>query len=333
MIGLDVGTSFIITAQEAKEGTQYKEIRDAFIRLKAPTPVAAKMMEKGLNGQKYFKDTDGSFVIVGQDAIERAVERHLSVSRPMFRGVISPRERDARRILKFILSSILGTPAEQGEKVVFSVPAQPIDQPGEGFDTGFHEDAISNDIHEMGFTPQALNEAEAICYSELEADDYTGITLSFGAGMVNACVMSAGEAILRFSTTKSGDWIDSMAAQAVGENEAVVQVEKEGGQFTVGKEVPGNPVLSAVAAYYSRLINYTATVLINELSKSKALPNFSLPISVVVSGGTSRADGFVPAFETALRSQEKLPFNIKEVRPAVDQLRAVARGCMIAASL
>ena len=53
--GLDVGTSFIITAREDSGGTKYQEFRDAFLRLKAPTPIAAKMMEKGLSGQKYFK--------------------------------------------------------------------------------------------------------------------------------------------------------------------------------------------------------------------------------------------------------------------------------------
>jgi hypothetical protein len=331
-IGLDVGTSFIIAASEAADGIQYKEVRDAFIRLKATTPIAAKMMEKGLTGQKYFKDTDGSFVVIGQDAIERAVERHQSASRPMHRGIISPRERDARKILKFILGAVLATPVSTSEVVVFSIPAQPVDQDGEAFDTGFHEDAISNDIRELGFIPKALNEAEAICYSELEEDNYTGICLSFGAGMVNVCVMSAGEAILKFSTTKSGDWIDQMAAAATGEQESTVQVEKEGGSFTVGQEVKDSPVLSAVAAYYIRLADYTARTLANELMQSRALPTFATPIPVIVSGGTSRAQGFTTAFGSILQAQ-KLPFIIKEVRQAKDPLRAVARGCLIAASL
>jgi hypothetical protein len=333
MVGLDVGTSFIITAREAEgSGIQYREIRDAFFRMKATTPIAAKMMEKGLTGQKYFKDVDDSFVVVGQDAIERAIERHTATARPMFRGIISPRERDARRILKFILTEILGAPATPGEKVVFSIPAQPVDQDGEDFDTGFHEDALCNDLRDLGYAPQALNEAEAICYSELEQDDYTGICLSFGAGMVNICVMSAGEAILKFSTTRSGDWIDRMSAASTGETDSVVQVEKEHGIFSIGKEVPGNPVLSAVAAYYIRLVEYTVRTLTNELSNAATLPKFASPIPIVISGGTSRADGFVDAFRESILKQS-LPFKIKEVRPAKDQLRAVARGCLIAAGI
>lgn len=331
-VGLDVGTSFIIVAREDGEGTKYHEFRDAFLRLKATTPVAAKMMEKGLAGQKYFKDADGSFVVVGQDAIERAVERHITASRPMFRGVISPREKDGRRILKFIISEILGKPSIPGEKLVYSIPAQPIDQSGEEFDTGYHEDVLSNDIRELGYEPEALNEAEAVCYSELEKEDYTGICLSFGAGMVNICVMSAGEAIIKFSTTRSGDWIDRMAAQSTAEPDSVIQVEKEGGGFKVGKEVPENPVLSAVSAYYVRLVDYTTKQLAARLSNTRELPKFAAPVTIIVSGGTSRADGFVECFEKYLRKLN-LPLDIKEVRHASDPLRAVARGCLIAAGL
>ncbi len=331
-IGLDVGTSFIIAASEEGGETKYKEFRDAFLRLSATTPVAAKMMEKGLKGQKYFKDVDGSFVVVGQDAIERAVERHQTANRPMYRGVISPREKDGRRILKFIISEIIGKPSEAGEKLVYSIPAQPIDQSGEDFDTGYHEDALNNDIRELGYEPVALNEAEAICYSELENDEYTGICLSFGAGMVNVCVMSAGEAIIRFSTTRSGDWVDRMAAQSTAEPDSVIQVEKEGGGFVIGEEVPDNPVLSAVSSYYVRLIDYTTKQLAARLSNTKELPKFASAVPIVISGGTSRAAGFVEQFEKHL-SKLNLPLEVKEVRHAEDPLRAVARGCLIAASL
>jgi imidazole glycerol phosphate synthase subunit HisF len=64
---------------------------------------------------------------------------------------------------------------------------------------------------------------------------------------------------------------------------------------------------------------------------SSSLPKFSAPIPVIVSGGTSRAQGFVPAFRSALQ-QVELPFSISEVRHAKDPLRAVARGCLLAAS-
>lgn len=332
-VGLDVGTSFIISARESK-GLSYKEVRDAFVRLKATSPVAASMMEKGLKGQVYFKDSDGSFIVIGQDAIERAVERHMSASRPMNRGIISPKEKDARRILKFIIGELLGAPKSEGEKLMFSVPAQPVDQPGEEFDTGFHEDALRNDLKELGYDAHAINEAEAICYSELDTDDYTGICLSFGAGMVNVCVMSAGEAVIKFSTTRSGDWIDRMAAASTAQPDSVIQVEKENGVFKIGEQVKDNPILSAVASYYVRLIDYTVRNLAQQVTTSTKLPKFAEPITIVLAGGTSLANGFKDEFQKQIELiQGSLPFRIKEVRLAKDQLRAVARGCLIAAEI
>lgn len=330
-IGLDVGTSFLITAKEENDAVNYKEFRDAFYRMKPATPIAAKMMEKGLANMAYFKDQDGSFVVVGADAIAKAIERHQSASRPLFRGVISPREPDARRILKFIISQLVGSPTTPGETLVYSVPAEPVDQSDEDFNTGYHEDVLAKDLGELGWNAQALNEAEAICYSELEDDDYTGICMSFGAGMVNVCVMSSGEPVIKFSTTKSGDWIDRMAAQSSGQPDSVVQVEKENGTFVVGQE-SDNPILSSVSSYYVRLVNYTVDCLSARLSRSKDLPKFTEAIPVVVSGGTSRAQGFVDAFRNRM-TQADFPVQIKEVRHAKDPLRAVARGCLMSASL
>lgn len=330
-LGLDIGTSFIIKGEEKEEGVVYTEFRDAFFRIKPATPIAAKMLEKGLANLSYFKDIDGSFVIVGADAISKAVERNSSAQRPLFRGVISPREPDARRVLKFIFKELVGSPTTNGETLVYSIPAEPVDQSDEEFNTGFHEDCLKKDLAELGWNAKPLNEAEAICYSELENEDYTGIAMSFGAGMVNICVMSSGEPVIKFSITKSGDWIDRMAAQSSGQTDSVVQVEKENGVFTVGQENE-NPILSAVSAYYIRLIDYVIKHLSVHLTASGALPKFTDPISVVISGGTSRAEGFVDAFRIRL-SQSDFPIKIKEVRHASDPLRAVARGCLIASSL
>jgi len=329
-VGLDVGTSFLIRAQEKEEGIEYSEFRDAFFRIKPATPIAQTMLEKGLSNLLYFKDVDGSFVLVGQDAILKAIERNSSALRPLRRGVLNPQEPDARRVLKFILSKLVGTPLTEGENLVYSVPANPVDQGEEEFNTGYHEDVLSKDLGELGWNPIPLNEAEAICYSELEYDDYTGICLSFGAGMVNVCVMSSGEAILKFSFVKSGDWIDRMASQSTAQPDSVVQVEKEHGDFTVGEE-SDNPILSAVSSYYIRLIDYIVQNLVVKLQASDQLPKFTSPIPVVVAGGTSRAKGFVEAFEKSLNESE-LPIKISVVRHAKDPLRAVSRGCLLLAT-
>jgi hypothetical protein len=329
--GLDVGTSFVVLAKDSAGEVAYKDFRDAFYIIKPTTPVATKMIEKGLAGKVFVKDSDGSFILLGQDAIEKAVERNDSAKRPMYKGVVSPKEKDAKRILAYILKEVAGQANTPGEKLVFCIPAQPVDQEDEDFDVGYHEDTVKAILSDVGYSPKAINEAEALCYSEFENDDYTGIGLSWGAGMVNVCVMLNGEPTVMFSTTKSGDWVDRMSAVAVNEPDSVVQAEKEHGTFVVG-ERNDNPILSAVSSYYERLIEYTAKQLVAALTDHKLLPKFKNPLVIAVAGGTSKAVGFVDLFAKKL-AENNFPLVIKEVRHANDPLHAVARGCLIAAKI
>jgi hypothetical protein len=329
--GLDVGTSFVVLAEDSAGEVAYKDFRDAFYVIKPTTPVATKMIEKGLAGKIFVKDSDGSFILLGQDAIEKAVERNDSAKRPMYKGVVSPKEKDAKRILAYILKEVAGQSSEPGEKIVFCIPAQPVDQEDEDFDVGYHEDTVKAILSDVGYSPKAINEAEALCYSEFENDDYTGVGLSWGAGMVNVCVMLNGEPTVMFSTTKSGDWVDRMSAVAVNEPDSVVQAEKEHGTFVVG-EPNDNPILGAVSSYYERLIEYTAKQLAAALTGHKLLPKFKNPLVIAVAGGTSKAAGFVDLFAKKL-AENNFPLVIKEVRHANDPLHAVARGCLIAAKI
>jgi hypothetical protein len=330
-VGLDVGTSFIVASRENNGNISYLDFRDAFYIIKPSTPVATKMIEKGLSGKVFIKDNDGSFILLGKDAIEKAIERNDTAKRPMYKGVVSAKEKDAKRVLAFILKEVVGQSSEPGEKLVFCVPAQPVDQEDEDFDVGYHEDVVKTILSECGYDPRAINEAEALCYSELENDDYTGIAISCGAGMTNVCVMLNGEPTVVFSTTKSGDWIDRMSAVATGEPDSVVQAEKEGGNFKIG-EPNDNPVLGAVSAYYDRLIDYTTKQLSIALTGHKSLPKFKNPLTIVIAGGTSQANGYIEIFTKKIE-ENGFPLPIKEIRHATDPLHAVSKGCLIASKV
>ena len=330
-VGLDVGTSYIVLAKQDSDNIVYKDFRDAFYIIKPSTPVATKMIEKGLAGKVFIKDKDNSFILLGKDAIEKAIERNDNAKRPMYRGVVSSKEKDAKRILAFILQEVVGQPSEPNEKLVFCVPAQPVDQEDDDFDVGYHEDVITAILKDSGYDARSINEAEALCYAELSDCDYTGIGISCGAGMTNICVMLNGEPTVVFSTTKSGDWVDRMTSVATGEKDSVVQAEKEGGGFTIGQ--PNDSVmLSAISAYYERLIDYTTKQLSVALSNHKLLPKFKNPLTIVIAGGTSQASGYVDYFATKLKDNN-FPLQIKEVKHAADPLHAVAKGCLIASQI
>ena len=330
-VGLDVGTSYIVLAKQDGDTVAYKDFRDAFYIIKPSTPVATKMIEKGLSGKIFIKDADNSFILLGKDAIEKAIERNDTAKRPMYRGVVSSKEKDAKRILSFILNEVVGQSSEPNEKLVFCVPAQPVDQEDDDFDVGYHEDVIKTILKDSGYEARSINEAEALCYAELSDCDYTGIGISCGAGMTNICVMLNGEPTVVFSTTKSGDWVDRMSSVATGEPDSVVQAEKEGGGFTIGQP-NDNTILSAISAYYERLIDYTTKQLSVALSNHKLLPKFKNPLTIVIAGGTSQASGYVDYFSAKLK-ENHFPLQIKEVKHAADPLHAVAKGCLIASQI
>ena len=330
-VGLDVGTSFIVLSKNDEHGVVYKDFRDAFYIIKPTTPVATKMIEKGLSGKVFIKDADGSFILLGKDAIEKAIERNDTAKRPMYKGVVSSKEKDAKRVLAFILKEVVGTASEPNEKLVFCIPAQPVDQEDEDFDVGYHEDVVKTILSECGYYPRAINEAEALCYAELEEEEYTGIGISCGAGMTNVCVMLNGEPTVLFSTTKSGDWVDRMSAVATGESDSLVQAEKEAGGFKIGEQNE-NPILSAVSAYYDRLIDYTTKQLSSALSGHKSLPKFKNPLTIVIAGGTSQANGYIEKFKEKLESNN-FPLVVKEIRHANDPIHAVSKGCLIASQI
>jgi len=329
--GLDVGTSFIVLAQNKDNNIIYTDFRDAFYIIRPTTPVAIKMIEKGLTGKVFIKDSDNSFILLGKDAIEKAIERNDSAKRPMYKGVVSSKEKEAKKVLAFILKEVVGTASESGEKLIFCKPAQPVDQEDDDFDVGYHEDVVKTILAEQGYDARAINEAEALCYAGLEDSDYTGIGVSCGAGMTNVCVMLNGEPTVTFSTTKSGDWIDRMVAVAVGEPDSVVQAEKEHGVYRIGEQ-NDSPVLQAVCSYYERLIDYTTKYLSVTLANHKALPKFKEPLKVVIAGGTSLANGYVETFHQKL-IDNNFPVPIKEVVHANDPLHAVAKGCLIASQV
>lgn len=329
--GLDVGTSFIVLSQEINNKIEYKDFRDAFYVIKPTTTVATKMIEKGLQGKVFIKDNDQSFILLGQDAIDKAIERNDNARRPMSKGVVSAKEKDSRRILSFILQEVVGKAQLEGERIVFCVPAQPVDVEDEDFDVGYHEDVVKNILADIGYEARSINEAEALCYSELENENYTGLAISCGSGMQNICVMLNGEPTVTLSVTHSGDWLDRMVAIATGEKDSTVQAEKENGYFVIG-ESSENPILNAMSAYYVRLIDYVTKNISLALDGHPLLPKFKEPLTVVVAGGTSLAHGYIEKFKEKL-SENNFPLPIKEVRHAKDPLHAVSKGCLIASQV
>jgi hypothetical protein len=115
----------------------------------------------------------------------------------------------------------------------------------------------------------------------------------------------------------------------VGLKSSRITVIKEAGVDLLN---PKNREETAIKIYYENLIKYVCEGIDKKLNNSTNIPNFDSPIKIVISGGTSKAINFDKLFEQEIMSRS-LPFKIKEIKKAKDQLNAVAEGCLLNAMI
>lgn len=327
-IGIDIGTNSLCAAKLDDSGVVTFQLeRDAFFRIEPKSDVNQRSIRSSLERRKAnFIEEGTDFIVVGQDALQIAMERNSISSRPMAKGVISPKDKNNLPMLKLLISSLIGK-GGGNTPLVYSVPAKPIDM---DFDIHYHTNILNMFFMEQGFISQPINEAFAIGLSELLDEGLCGICCSLGAGQVNFSVIHEGSPLIEFSTTMSGDYIDKSVATALDLSPALIQLEKEDG---IDLYKPTNKITEAVAVYYSTVLNYTLQNLEYELKRrAKDLPIFREAVPIVVSGGLTLAGGFVTMFEEKL-SAVKLPIKISEVRAVESPMTCVANGCLLASQL
>ena len=327
--GLDIGTNMLVVGKLNEEGNPvFKMQRDAFYRIVPKSEVNKNSIKNALNKREFnfIEDADGSFIIVGEAALEMAIERNDIAKRPLRRGVISPKEKNSLPMLKLLIENLLGR-GDGETSLVYSVPAKPIDG---YFDIVYHTEIMGAYLAQMGYKAQPINEAFAIALSELIDEGLIGICLSFGAGMVNVAVIHHGDPLVEFSMTKAGDYIDTAAGQALDISPSLIQLEKESGVDLIS---PSNKIMEAVSVYYSSVIRYALENIAFELSRrNKELPIFRENVVMVVSGGLTLANGFVQRMNEVLKTMS-FPIGIKEIRTAKNPMTSVANGALLASQL
>lgn len=326
--GLDVGTNMIVAAHlDDSNRPVYKKQRDAFFVIRPKTDVNRNTIKKVLDKRKSsYIISNNDFIVVGEDALEMAMERNEISKRPIRSGVISPKDKENLPILKSIINSILGT-GKDNEKLMYSVPAEPIDSKLH-FDIIYHQEMLKKYLKELKYDAHPINEAFAIGISELLDDGLTGICLSFGAGMVNVSVLHNGESLIEFSLTKSGDFIDNSVGVALDISPSVVQLEKESG---IDLNNPKGKVAEAVVVYYEAVMDYSLKTIAHELN-SRKLPRFRNEVPIIVSGGLTKAVGFVDVMSGIL-SNISFPVAIEGIRQAKDPITCVANGALLASQI
>jgi hypothetical protein len=319
-IGLDVGTSRIVTARQVNNEIRYDTQLNAFVAIPY-----SKLTEATLQKEFVPHAVDGAEILVHGNESERFADLlDKDTRRTMMRGVLNPEEPENLRLIRQITQSLLGK-AEKGQKVCFTVPAAPL---GAEENLTYHEATLRQILNDLGFEAKSINEGLAVVYGEMESSNYTGIGISCGGGLCNVSMAYLSVPVVSFSIPKAGDFIDASAASVTGERPNRIRILKEQSFYLNGRAE--NKLQQVLGVYYDDMIQSLVTGLRSAFENARSLPKLSRPIPLVLSGGTAMPKGFRDRFESVLRASD-FPIEISEIRMAADPLTATAKGALVAA--
>ncbi|MFC7165628.1 hypothetical protein [Halospeciosus flavus] len=318
--GLDVGTMNILSSRQDGDETVFVQQRNSFVEIEY-SDMAEQMLAR--SDVLHIKKDDKVYV-VGDDALNFANIFNRETRRPMQHGILSSDEQSAIPMIKLIIEQVVGDPAYEGEKLYFSSPADPVD---DDLSTLYHEKTVESFLTAQGYDAEPINEGMAVIYSELADQNFTGLGISFGAGMTNVCLAYYAVPVMTFSIARGGDWIDQQAARATGTAvDKVTSIKEDDFELDFTTDIGG--VEGALSIYYENLLDYVIQNVVTEVDEEDVEEGLDVP--VVVTGGTASPDGFEALFENHLNNAS-LPFNVSGVRRAREPLHSVARGALVAA--
>jgi actin-like ATPase involved in cell morphogenesis len=319
--GLDIGTVNLVAAERGDDGgVTMRKQRNVFLDV-PPDPYTRAMLTRL---KVPYVLHDRKLYVLGESAFELANVLNRNTRRPMRDGLISPREVDALPVMRLLIQKLLGQTRRPGEVCYYSVPADPVDAEA---NVVYHKEIFDSVLKKLGYEPRSMVEGHAVVFSELSEDDFTGIGMSFGGGMVNVCVSYKSMPCVSFAVSRGGDWIDTNVSRVMGINPARATFQKERG---VDIAAPKTRADEAYSIYYRELISYTLGRINEEFSQAEGLPSFPDPVTIVCAGGTALVGGFIEVMRQEAAKIE-LPMAIKEVRLASDPFYAVAKGTLMAA--
>jgi actin-like ATPase involved in cell morphogenesis len=332
-VGVDIGTGFISCAEQEGSSKKFRKVRDAFFKLNPSKFLEGSANDFGetmlKNAGAHYVKVDGTMYVLGDDAFKFANLFHQECLRPMSQGVLNPKYPVSNLMVGELVKAVAGPPKAKDDILYYCVPAEPIDA---DFDVEYHKQILHSVFSDLGYKNiNVMTEGLAVVYSELADTQYTGIGMSFGAGMCNIVYSFMGMPVFAFSLSRGGDWIDSHAAKHTDETSNVITAIKEKADFSLYDSTSG--VQKAISIYYESLLSYVVEKFkeLYEKTPKKQLPNVTMEMPIVVAGGTSMVLGFVERLREL--TNEGFPVPISEIKHAEEPLFAVSNGLYEAAHL
>lgn len=319
-MGIDVGTSRICVARKDEGQLRFETQLNAFVAVPY-SPITESVLKK----EKIpYSRANGELVVHGNESEKLAELLGVEMRRTMSKGMLNASEPESLSMIREMLSKLAGEGQEKG-KVCFTVPAAPL---GAADSLTYHEATLKQVLTELGFEAEPVNEGLAVVYSELEANNYTGIGVSCGAGLSNVCLAYLAVPVISFSIPLAGDYIDSSAASVTGERANRIRILKEDSFHFNG--FFADKTQQVLGVYHDVLLRGLIEGMAEAFARAGKTVKLNRPVPIVLSGGTAMPAGFRDRFEKLLR-EAQLPISVSEVLLAPEPLHSAAKGALAAA--
>lgn len=343
-VGFDIGTGNLVSSvaldisDKDKIKSEVKSMRNMFFPISLDNVSVSDIKTTTLNYVEIYGNNGEleKLAIIGEDAFKWANIFGKEVCRPMENGVLSNKNIDSYDIIGGMVKGMIVDENESNyssKYCVFSVPAEPIDESIPS--VSFHEKVFSKIFSKLKYVSRSLNEGMAVIYSNCKKEEYTGIGISFGAGLTNVAISYKGMPAVTFSVCRGGDWIDRKSSEALGKLVTRITNIKEN-NFNLYPDTYKNDkkdirvIKECIYIFYNELINYVLMKICEKIKDISDNINIDIPIPIVLSGGTSLVDGFKEVFVDIFteKYEKDFPFNVSEIRYSVDRLYSVSLGCL-----
>lgn len=320
--GLDIGTKSVRLAVESGDNTNILSQKLNFLKL--PQSHASKMLLEKYKSS-YIRVGEDIY-LSGNDAAQLASIFNLPTVSPHLNFALGGHVAHSEELLAGVIGNLVKrAELTKGDKVVFSVPAAPID---DSYDSGYTISKISAILKDLDLSCEALTGAEAVMYNELSETNYTGIVIDFGYRTTSVCCSYMAVPAVSFTIPYGCGVVDDKVSKALGIGRELVSRHRE------SPCLEGDQLL-AYTTYTQRYFQTLCGDLRHALESSKSIPKFDAPATVVLVGGVLCDDGVADYFRQAIKPMiEGLGIKVSEVvvpDAAAARQNANVIGCLLAA--
>ena len=281
-----------------------------------------------------YAECNESLVVFGNNAAKAQWLSRLPRTALLTDGSIPSDDAPARQMLNLLTESIMPKSFSKDNICVVTIPGI-----RDGSNQARKNEAFLCRLVQMrGYTPVAVNPAEAALLATCSDAAFTGLSVVMGAETTTICVARLGRILASESISVGGNWIDSEMARQFN-----VQMFDETGAAYLDLEsirqwkLDTTPHINSTLGDRERLLSRLYTVvqerIVRSIRELLAQPSVSAALSkqrltIMAAGGAVMVQGFASLLTEQL-IQQNIADKILSVKTAPDSETAVLRGALI----